>query len=117
MIGLDGIRHIAMSLPWVEEGSPVRAARRVAAFKVAGRSFVGVEAGARSMTVSLPEDEASALAADDPKAFEKIWRDGKKLVGLRVDLSLVSAHQVRELIKKSWRYNTSRPRATNKRSR
>jgi hypothetical protein len=108
LIGLDEIRTIAMSLPKVEEGRPVRAAHRIAAFKVAGRSFVGVEAGERIMTLSLPAVEARALATKDPNAYAEIWRDDKTLVGLRVDLSLVSADRVRELIEKSWRYNVSR---------
>ena len=43
MIGLSELRTIAMALPEVEEGPPVQAARRIAAFKVAGKSFVGVK--------------------------------------------------------------------------
>jgi len=49
-----------MALPQVEEEPPVRAVRRIAGFKVAGKSFVGVEVRDRSMTVSLPEKEARA---------------------------------------------------------
>ena len=54
MIGLSELRAIAMTLPEVEEGPPVQAARRIAAFKVAGKSFVGVEKGGATMTVSSP---------------------------------------------------------------
>jgi hypothetical protein len=74
-----------MALPQVEEGPPVRAARRIAAFKVAGKSFLGVELGGTSMTVSLPAKEARALAAKNPKAYQEIWRNGKTFMGLRVD--------------------------------
>jgi hypothetical protein len=77
VIGLTEIRAIAMALPQVEEGPPVRAARRIATFKVAGKSFLGLELGGRSMTVSPPEKEARAFAAKDPKAYEEIWRSGK----------------------------------------
>lgn len=91
MIGLREIKAIAMSMPEVEEGSPVKAARRIAAFKVAGKSFVGVETGGATMTVSLAEKEGKALAAEDPEAYEEIWRNGKIFMGLRVDLSKVSA--------------------------
>lgn len=66
MIGLDQIRDIAMSLPQVVEGPPVQSARRIAAFKVSGKSFLGVGAGERYVMVSLPYDEASALAVKDP---------------------------------------------------
>ena len=118
MIGLSEIRAIAMGLPQVEEGPPVRAARRVADFKVAGKSFVGVEAGGRSMTLSLPEEEVRALAAENPEAYEEIWRNGEKLVGLRVDLSRVSARRARQLIEISWRHNApGRPRVVNRRSK
>lgn len=102
MVGLTEIRAIAMALPRVEEGPPVPAARRIAGFKVAGKSFVGVEVGGRSMTISLPEKEGKAIAAENPKAYEEIWRNGKTFMGLRVDLSAVSAHRVRDLIERSW---------------
>ena len=102
MIGLIEIRAIAMALPDVEEGPPVRAAHRIAGFKVAGKSFVGVETGGRSMTVSLPEEAARVIAAENPKAYEEIWRNGKTFMGLRVNLSAVSADRVRKLIEQSW---------------
>jgi hypothetical protein len=106
LIGLGEIRAIAMALPEVTEGPPVPAARRIAAFKVAGKSFVGVEKGGMAMTVSLGEDEARAFAADHPDAYKEIWRNGKMFLGLRVDLSKVSVGQARELIESSWRYST-----------
>lgn len=108
MIGLPEIRAIAMALPQVEEGPPVRAPRRIAAFKVAGKSFLGLELGGKSMTVSLPEKEAKVLAANNPKACQEIWRNGKTFMGLRVDLSAVPADQVRDLIEMSWRHTAKR---------
>jgi len=112
VIGVAEIRAIAMALPQVEEGPPVRAARRIAGFKVAGKSFVGVEAGGRSMTISLPEKEARAIALEDPKAYEEIWRNRKTFMGLRVDLKAISADRVRDLIERSWRHNAPVRRAT-----
>jgi hypothetical protein len=105
VIGLAEIRTIAMALPHVEEGPPVPAARRIAGFKVDGKSFVGVEAGGTSMTVSLPEKEGKAIAAEHPKAYEEIWRNGKTFMGLRVDLSAISTDRVRDLIERSWRHS------------
>ena len=90
MIGLSDLRAIAMALPEVEEGQPVQAARRIAAFKVAGKSFLGVEKGCVTMTVSLAQKEAKAVAAEHPGAYEEIWRNGKIFMGLRVDLSRAS---------------------------
>jgi hypothetical protein len=104
LIGLSELRAIAMTLPEVEEGPPVPAAARVAAFKVAGKSFLGVEKGCVTMTVCLPEKGARAVAARHPDAYEEIWRNGKIFMGLRVDLSKVPARQIRALIEKSWRH-------------
>jgi hypothetical protein len=112
MIGLAEIRTIAMALPQVEEGPPVKAARRIAGFKVAGKSFVGVEAGGRSITVSLSEKEARAIAAENPKAYQEIWRNGKTFMGLRVDLSAISADRVSDLIERSWRHSAPGHMAT-----
>lgn len=111
MISLAEIRAIALALPEVEEGGPVPAARRTAAFKAAGKSFLGVETGGKSITLSLPEKEGRALAAKNPVAFEEIWRSGKTFMGLRVDLSAIPADQVRALIEASWRHNISARRA------
>jgi hypothetical protein len=111
MIGLTEIRAIAMALPQVEEGPPVPAARRIAGFKVAGKSFVGVETGGGTMTVSLPEKEARAIVPEDPKAYEEIWRNRKMFMGLRVDLSAVAADRVRDLIERSWRHCATARRA------
>jgi hypothetical protein len=94
-----------MTLPEVVEGPPVPAARRIAAFKVAGKSFVGVEKEGMTMTVSLPEKEAKAIAAEHPDAYEEIWRSGKIFMGLRVDLSRVPGRRVHELIETSWRHS------------
>jgi hypothetical protein len=112
VVGLPEIRRIAMALPQVEEGPPVPAARRIAGFKVAGKSFAGVEAGGRSMTVSLSEKEARTIAAEDPKTYEEIWRNGKTFMGLRVDLSAISADRVRDLIERSWRHSNRNGRAS-----
>lgn len=108
MIGLSELRAFAMTLPEVEEGPPVRAARRVAAFKVAGKSFLGVEKGCATITVSLGEKEAKTVATKHSDAYEEIWRNGETFMGLRVDLSRIPARQVRALIEKSWRHSAPR---------
>jgi hypothetical protein len=105
LISLSELRAIAMTLPGVVEGPAVPAARRIAAFKVAGKSFVGVEKEGMTMTVSLPEKEAKAVATKHSDAYEEIWRNGKIFMGLRVDLSRVPARRVHELIETSWRHS------------
>jgi hypothetical protein len=71
LIGLSELRAIAMSLPEVEEGPTVHAAGRIAAFKVAGQSLVGVGKGGVTMTISLSEQEAKAVAAEHPADCER----------------------------------------------
>ncbi len=104
MTSLSELRAIVMILPEVVEGPPVPAARRIASFKVAGKSFLGVEKEGMTMTVSLPEKEAKAIAAEHPDAYEEIWRNGEIFMGLRVDLPRVPDRRVHELIETSWRH-------------
>jgi hypothetical protein len=105
LTGLKEIRAFVMTLPAVEEGPAVRAAHRIAAFKVAGKSFLGVEEGEAAITFSLGEEQARALVAEHPEAYEEIWRNRETFMGLRVELSKVPARRVRELIEKSWRHS------------
>lgn len=107
MISVDQIRSIAMALPHVEEGPPVPAARRIAGFKVAGKSFLGVEAGGETITVSLAESDAKKFAAEHPEIYEEIWRNKKIVVGLRANLSKLSARRASDLIERSWRHTTT----------
>lgn len=104
MTGLKEIRAFVMTLPEVEEGPPVKAAHRIAGFKVAGKSFLGVEQGEATMTVSLSEEHARALAVEHPDAYEEIWRNHEKFMGLRVEISKVPRRRIFELIEASWRH-------------
>jgi hypothetical protein len=104
LIELNELRAIAMSLPEVEEGPPVQAARRIASFKVGGKSFVGIEKEGKTMTIALTEKAAKAVVAEDPDAYEEIWRNGKIFMGLRVKLSRVLVRRVHELVEISWRH-------------
>ncbi len=104
MIGVSEIRAIAMALSQVTEAPLVPAARRIASYKVAGKGFVGLEKGGMTMTAGLPQKEAKILIAENPDAYEEIWHDRKKFMGLRVDLSKVSTEAVRGIIEMSWRH-------------
>ncbi len=104
MITPDELRKIAMSLPGVEEGPPVPAARRIMAFKVAGKSFLGLEKGGLMMTLTLAEHDARAIAASHPNAYEEIRRNGRFL-GIRLDLSKISSRALRSVVELSWRHS------------
>jgi hypothetical protein len=104
MIAIDKIRECAMALPGATEGPAVRAANRIAAFKVGGKSFAGVEKGGATLTLSFEETLGKAIAAEQSSAYEEISGRGGKFMGLRVDLSKVSARRVCQLIEQSWRF-------------
>jgi hypothetical protein len=105
MIELKELRAMVMSLPEVEEGPPVPAARRIVAFKAGGKSFLGVEKGGLTLTVSLAEEEAKAMAAAHPDAYEEIWRNGTTFMGLRVHMFKLRSCELREVIERSWRHS------------
>lgn len=104
MITPDELREIAMGSPEVEEGPPVPAARRVMAFQLAGKSFLGLEQGGLTITLSPAERDARAIAVSHPNAHEEIWRNGKFL-GLRMELSQISSCELRNMIELSWRHS------------
>src|SRR5204862_7850251 len=73
-------------------------------FRVRGKIFATVPEGGRHLHVFVAADEVVALIAENPDAFEELtW--GKRIVsdGVRVNLSVAGAAQVRELLEESWR--------------
>jgi len=60
-----------------------------------------VEKGGLTMTLSLAEDDARSIAAAHPNACQEIWRNDK-FMGLRLDLSKISFHELRKMIELSW---------------
>jgi hypothetical protein len=105
VITLDDVRRFATALPEVEEFTHFRFAQPV--FNVAGKPFAG-GGGSRGETTavfSVSQEEAATAVADDPATYEEVWRPGakKSLIGLRVDLSKVSAERVQELVEHAWR--------------
>jgi hypothetical protein len=74
------------------------------AFKVAGKSFLGVEKGAQTMTLSLSECDATAIVASHPNVYEEMWRNDK-FMGGRLDLSEISSRELRSMIELSWRHS------------
>lgn len=72
----------------------------------ASRSLgAGAARGERPQCSPSVRREAATAVADDPAAYEEVWRPGarKSLVGLRVDLAKVSQERVQELVEHAWR--------------
>ena len=106
MLGLDDLRGFATALPEVEEtthfGLPT--------FKVRGRPFAGLEKSATHAIVAVDQAEAETLAAEDPVAYQQVFRsaNGRIFVGLRVDLARVPPARLRELVEHAWRHQAPR---------
>jgi hypothetical protein len=101
VLGLDDLRGFATALPEVEETTHFR----LPTFKVRGRPFAGLEKSATHAIVAVDQAEAGALAAEDPAAYQGVWRgaNGRIFVGLRVDLARVPPAQLQELVEHAWR--------------
>ncbi|MPZ89199.1 MAG: MmcQ/YjbR family DNA-binding protein [Nitriliruptorales bacterium] len=100
MITLDDIRGYATVLPDVEEKTHFR----LPGFRVRDKLFAHLEKDKTHAIVCVGQAEAKAAAANDPDVYEEVWRSNRGIfVGLRVDLSKVSAGRVRELVEHAWR--------------
>lgn len=82
-------------------------------FRVRDKGFVTLFQGTH-LHVGVSQSQAEELAAADPHTYEPLWRQGRFFMGLRVDLSRVSAGRVRELNEMGWRHKLPRasPRST-----
>ena len=99
MIRLADIRGYAMALPDVIEQPHFR----LPGFRVADKLLAHLEKGDAHAIVCVGQEEATAAAADEPDAYEEVWRNGRFFVGLRVDLAKVTEQRMRELIEHAWR--------------
>lgn len=104
MISLEKIRDLTLRLPDVVEGPPVKAARRIAAFKVNGKSFLGIEAGEKLMTLSFDPEQAASLQAKSPDMIQLVTGRQGHIVGIRINLEHASISQIAALVEASWRH-------------
>jgi hypothetical protein len=90
-------RQIALALPEVVEqdhhGFP--------SFRVGGRIFA-TQPDARHFNVMLDEPAIQAALGIDPEACEELWW-GKRLRGVRVDLTRVKPTLLADLLADAWR--------------
>lgn len=100
MATVDDLRKYALSLPEVIEGGHFH----MVAFRVADMPFAGVEKGHTHALLSLGEHDIHTLVAEDPKVFEEIWQNKKRLVGVRIDLAKITRKRLKQLIEQSWRH-------------
>jgi hypothetical protein len=73
-------------------------------FRVGDKLLAHLEKGDEHAIVCVSQAEAAAAAADQPDAYQPVWRDGRIFVGLRVDLARVTDERLQELVEHAWRH-------------
>lgn len=99
----DDIRHLAVALPEVEEASHFRF--HVPAFKVRGRTFLGMGREETTAVFCISEQDADDAAAADPSRCKAVRRrDARRsFLGLEVELGSVSTERIASLVEQAWR--------------
>lgn len=97
---LDTARRFALALPDTTEEPHFEKS----SFRVRGKIFATVPLGGEHLHVLAEPDEARALIASFPAAFEEItWGKKVKSDWVRVNLASADSAQVRELLTDAWR--------------
>jgi hypothetical protein len=96
-VKISQVRRFALSLPEVTEEPHFDKS----SFRVRGRIFATVPPGASHLHVFVDEVQRQLMVSVAPEAHEKLWW-GKKVVGLRVALSLARPQDVKELLQSAW---------------
>jgi hypothetical protein len=95
---LAAARKFALSLPETTEEPHFE----LWSFRVRGKIFATAPPEGRHLHVFVGDDAVRAAVSSDPAAFEEL-RWGKKLAGVRVNLTSARPAMVRDLLVMSWR--------------
>jgi len=94
---LPEVRVLAMNL----HGSTESPHHRYTSFRLRGRIYATAPKDGGFLHVFVDEPDRERMVRLDPKAYEKLgW--GKKVVGLRVDLSRARREDVEALLRTAW---------------
>ncbi|MES3020032.1 MAG: MmcQ/YjbR family DNA-binding protein [Pseudomonadota bacterium] len=94
---LEHARKFALSLPETSEQPHFEAT----SFRVCGKIFATVPAGATHLHIFVDEDQRAPLIAAAPAVFEALlW--GAKCVGVRVLLAKADGASVKRLLLEGW---------------
>jgi hypothetical protein len=97
-VSLEAVRFYALSLPETTETPHFERT----SFRVAGKIFATALPEGTHLNVFVDEPAVHALVAENPTVFEELWW-GKRLCGVRVDLTLADEDGVREVLESAWR--------------
>jgi hypothetical protein len=96
-VKLEDAKKYAMSLPGTTEEPHFD----MRSWRVNHKIFATVPVERGRLHIFVDESETRACVEEDPAAFEELWW-GKKLVGVRVNLSKAKTSQVGELLEDAW---------------
>lgn len=102
-MNLETIRSWSLALPEVTEEPH----HNFGSFRVKGKIFITVPPGDEYIHVFLPEVERERALALYPKFIEKLFW-GKKVAGVRVNLSDSDPAVVKNLVQVAWHHKASK---------
>lgn len=94
---IGAVRRFALSLPQTTEQPHFD----YSSFRVRGKIFVTVPPEETHIHIFVDDVERERALALAPEWIEKLWW-GKKVVGLRVQLSVARPALVKELVRNAW---------------
>jgi hypothetical protein len=97
MVSMAAARQIALSLPDTTEAPH----HDISSFRVNQKIFATVPDGTH-LHVMVDEDETAMAVAGCPSGCDELWW-GKRLSGVRVDLTQVDRQLLTELLTEAWR--------------
>jgi hypothetical protein len=97
MVTMAAARRIALSLPEAAEAPH----HDMTSFRINNKIFATVP-DRTHLHVMVDEDETAMAVAECPSGCEELWW-GKRLSGIRVDLTKIDRELLTELLTESWR--------------
>ena len=94
---IDDVQRLALALPEVVKEPHFQ----MSSFRIRGKIFATVPPDNEHLHLFVAELEREKMLTLHPEAYEKLWW-GKKVVGLRVNLSVANNNDVRELLQSAW---------------
>ena len=102
-MNISQVRRLALSLPEVSEEPHFH----LSSFRVNGKIFATVPPDGSFLNVFVDETQREMMVAVDSKVYETLWW-GKKVAGLRVNVTAAKVSDVKELLRMAWERKASK---------
>lgn len=106
------VRRLALSFAEVTEEPHFESS----SFRIGGKIFATLPPDGAHLHVFVDEPQRGLMVAVDPDAYEALWW-GKKVVGLRVKVSVARSGDVEELLHAAWKRRAPKRLLDERRSR